>query len=86
MKIGNQGDWGAHDVRWTSALRGPEWNGDHSPTSKIASGEVSLMIISERIIKVLKERNMTQAEFARELHSSLSFTITLFFTAIPFLK
>ena len=32
------GGLGAHDVRWTSALRGPEWNGDHSPTSKIASG------------------------------------------------
>ena len=38
MKIGKQGDWGAHDVRGTSALRGPEWNGDYSPTSKIASG------------------------------------------------
>ena len=29
---------GAQDVRWTSALRGPEWNGDFSPASKNAPG------------------------------------------------
>ena len=29
---------GAQDVRWTSVLRGPEWNGDFSPTSKNAPG------------------------------------------------
>ena len=28
----------AQDVRWTSALREPEWNGDFSPTSKNAPG------------------------------------------------
>ena len=36
------------------------------------TGEVSLMIISERIIKVLKERNMTQAEFAKQVGISTS--------------
>ena len=30
------------------------------------------MIISERIIKVLKERNMTQAEFAKQVGISTS--------------
>ena len=30
------------------------------------------MIISERIIKVLKERNMTQAEFAKQVGISIS--------------
>ena len=36
------------------------------------ASEVSLMIISERIIKVLKERNMTQAEFAKQVGISTS--------------
>ena len=30
------------------------------------------MIISERILKVLKERNMTQAEFAKQIMPSLT--------------
>ena len=33
------------------------------------------MIISERIIKVLKERNMTQAEFAKQVGISTSFNM-----------
>ncbi|WP_242871247.1 helix-turn-helix domain-containing protein [Pseudobutyrivibrio sp. YE44] len=36
------------------------------------ASEASLMIISERIIKVLKERNMTQAEFAKQVGISTS--------------
>ena len=37
MRNRQSGGLGAHDVRGTSALRGPEWNGDYSPTSS-ASG------------------------------------------------
>lgn len=54
---------GAQDVRWTSALRGPEWNGDFSTTSKNAPGiyrgtacqfakkRISIMVKNKVVIK-----------------------------------
>ena len=54
----------AQDVRWTSALREPEWNGDFSPTSKNAPGiyrgtacqfakkeRISIMVKNKVVIK-----------------------------------
>ena len=39
---------------------------------KMKNPILSIMIISERIIKVIKERNMTQAEFAKLVGISTS--------------
>ena len=55
------GVWGAHIVRETMVLRGPEWNGDRPPTSKGSgcpeghSASESRFVDTETLLASMKE-------------------------------